>query len=119
MVVGALVPTLVNVVFVLKVLPGWTKDFLSPRAALGGPCFSVVPVSRQKVFEQLRVGYVVTDCEGTIIDLNVAACRLLGKSEIALLGQPAFGKPRRHAARTLWAHHRQFAPFNTQLTHLT
>jgi len=99
MLVGALVPTLVNVVFVLKAVPGWTKDFSAIMAALGGLCFSigclryrlfsVVPVSRQKVFEQLRVGYLVTDSAGTIIDLNVAACRILGKSEIALLGRPA------------------------------
>jgi DNA-binding CsgD family transcriptional regulator len=36
----------------------------------------------------MRVGMIVTDALGTIIDLNESACVMLGKSEITLLGSP-------------------------------
>jgi DNA-binding CsgD family transcriptional regulator len=99
MIVGVVVPTCFNLVFILKVFPDWNKDFSAPMAALGGLCFSVgclryrlfsvVPVSRQKLFEHMQVGYIVTDSNDAIVDLNVAACRILGKSEIFLLGRQA------------------------------
>lgn len=97
LVVGVIVPTFFNLLYILKIFPLWTKDFSMPMAALGGFCFSlgclryklfsVVPVSPQKLFEHMKVGFIVADAEGRIVDLNIAACRILGKSEIVLLGQ--------------------------------
>lgn len=85
-----------NFLFILKVVPGWNKDFSAIAASLGGFCFSfgclrhrlfsVLPVSRQTVLQQMRVGMVITDTAGTIIDLNEAACGMIGGSEISLLG---------------------------------
>jgi len=99
MVAGVLLPLIANVSFVLRLIPGWHKDFSSLMAALGGLCFSigclryrlfsVVPVSRQTQFQYMRLGLVVVDAEGRIVDLNAAACRMIGKSEIQLLGSPA------------------------------
>lgn len=99
MVAGVLLPLVANLSFVLRLIPGWTKDYSSLMAALGGLCFSigclryrlfsVVPVSRQTQFQYMRLGLVVVDSEGRIVDLNAAACRMIGKSEIQLLGSPA------------------------------
>ena len=85
-----------NFAFILKVVPGWNKDFSAIAASLGGFCFSfgclrhrlfsVLPVSRQTVLQQMRVGMVITNAGGTIIDLNEAACGMIGGSEISLLG---------------------------------
>jgi DNA-binding CsgD family transcriptional regulator len=99
MIAGVIIPTSFNLAFILKIVPGWTKDFSAPMAAMGGLCFtvgclryklfSVVPVSRQTLFQHMQVGFVVTDADDRIVDLNIAACRILGKSDIALLGREA------------------------------
>jgi PAS domain S-box-containing protein len=94
---GMLLPLAFHFAFIVKIIPGWDKDFSAIAGSLGGFCFSigclryrlftVRPVSRQTVLQQMRVGMMVVDPEGTIIDLNQAACAMLGKSEIGLLGQ--------------------------------
>jgi DNA-binding CsgD family transcriptional regulator len=99
MLAGVLLPFTANLLFVLKLIPDWNKDYSALMAALGGLCFSigclryrlftVVPVSRQTQFQYMRLGLVVIDAEGCIVDLNSAACRMIGKSEIHLLGSPA------------------------------
>ncbi|HOX32732.1 MAG TPA: histidine kinase N-terminal 7TM domain-containing protein [Spirochaetales bacterium] len=99
MLAGVVLPVATNLVFILKLVPGWNKDFSAPMAALGGFCFSigclryrlfsVVPVSRQTLFQHLNLGLLVIDSAGSIVDLNAAACRMIGKSEIQLLGIPA------------------------------
>ncbi|OHE79200.1 MAG: hypothetical protein A2X76_09310 [Lysobacterales bacterium GWF1_69_6] len=99
MLAGVLLPLTANLCFVLRLIPGWNKDYSSLMAALGGLCFSigclryrlfsVVPVSRQTQFQYMRLGLIAVDAEGRIVDLNAAACRMIGKSEIQLLGSPA------------------------------
>lgn len=99
MLAGILLPLVFNFLFVIRLVPGWNKDYSALAEALGGFCFSfaclrwklfsVVPLSREAQYRQMRLGMVVTDPEGRIIDLNEAACRILGKSEIGLLGSPA------------------------------
>jgi DNA-binding CsgD family transcriptional regulator len=96
---GMLLPLAFHFTFTMKLIPGWNKDFSSIADAFGGFCFSigclryrlftVRPVARQIVLQQMRVGIMVVDPEGTIIDLNQAACVMLGKSEIGLLGLPS------------------------------
>jgi PAS domain S-box-containing protein len=96
---GMILPLAFHFTFVTKLVPGWDKDFSSIADAFGGFCFSigclryrlftVRPVARQTVLQQMRVGMMVVDPEGRIIDLNQAACVMLGKSEIALLGLPS------------------------------
>jgi PAS domain S-box-containing protein len=94
---GMLLPLVFHFIFVIKIIPGWNKDLSAIAGSLGGFCFSigclryrlftVRPVSRQTVLQQMRIGMMVIDPEGRIIDLNQAACAILGKSEIGLLGQ--------------------------------
>ena len=96
---GILLPLTFHFSFIIKLVPGWNKDFSAIASSFGGFCFSigclryrlftVRPVSRQKVLQQMRVGMMVVDPAGTIIDLNQAACAMLGKSEISLLGNPS------------------------------
>jgi len=96
---GMLLPLAFHFSFVIKLIPGWNKDFSSIAGSLGGFCFSigclryrlfaVRPVPRQTVLQQMRIGMMVIDPEGAIIDLNQAACVLIGRSEIGLLGLPS------------------------------
>jgi DNA-binding CsgD family transcriptional regulator len=96
---GIALPLLCHFLYVSKLIPGWNKDFSSIAAAFGGFCFTVGclryrlftvrPISSQMVLQQMRVGMIVVDPSDTIIDLNQAACAMLGKSEIALLGSPS------------------------------
>ncbi len=48
----------------------------------------VVPVARNKIFEDLEDGLVVLDTQGRIIDLNPAAARMLGLIEDEVIGCP-------------------------------
>ncbi len=94
---GMLLPVAAHFAFIVKLVPGWNKDFSAIAGSFGGFCFSigciryrlfsVRPIARQTVLQQMRVGMIVVDSAGRVIDLNQAACALLGKSEIALLGQ--------------------------------
>ncbi len=98
MLAGILLPVVFNFLFVIRLVPGWNKDYSALAEALGGFCFSfaclrwklfsVVPLSREAQYRQMHLGMMVTDAEDRIIDLNEAACRMLGKSEIGLLGSP-------------------------------
>ncbi len=40
--------------------------------------FELVPAARQALIEQMEDGWIVTDREGRIVDVNQAACRILG-----------------------------------------
>jgi PAS domain S-box-containing protein len=96
---GILLPLACHFLYVAKLVPGWRKDFSSIAGALGGfffafgclrhRLFSVRPIPRQTILDQMRVGMMVVDPSGTIIDLNEAACAMSGKSEIGLLGSPS------------------------------
>jgi DNA-binding CsgD family transcriptional regulator/PAS domain-containing protein len=97
LIAGILLPLAVHFAFISKRVPGWNKDFSSIAGALGGFCFSfgclrhrlfaVVPVSRQALLQQMKVGMIVVDQGGTVIDLNQTACSMLGISEINYLGE--------------------------------
>jgi DNA-binding CsgD family transcriptional regulator len=96
---GVALPLLSHFAFIMKLIPGWSKDFSAIAGSFGGFCFSigclryrlfsVRPIARQTVLQQMRVGMIVVDPAGTIIDLNQSACAMLGKSEISLLGCPS------------------------------
>jgi DNA-binding CsgD family transcriptional regulator len=99
MLAGVILPLVFNAAFVLKMIPGWHKDYSALAECFGGFCFSigclryrlfsVVPVPQRMIREQMRVGMVITDADGVIVDLNPAACRMIDKSETLLLGSPS------------------------------
>jgi PAS domain S-box-containing protein len=96
---GMLLPLVFHFGFIIKLIPGWNKDFSAIAGSFGSFCFSigclryrlftVRPVSRHAILQQMRVGMMTVDPAGVIIDLNQAVCVMLGRSEIGLLGLPS------------------------------
>ena len=52
-------------------------------AAIDSGLTSVLPVARKDVIEQLRLGVMVADLEGKIVDANPAAGRIVGEAKLA------------------------------------
>lgn len=116
----ALVPAALNGTYLLELLP-WSFDptpvALGFSAALLFPVIfrfrllGGLPLLRRDVIEYLRDGVVIADARGTILDVNPAAVRLLGRPADALRGQPlretlvAFAVPEDRWAAELALHH--------------
>jgi PAS domain S-box-containing protein len=49
----------------------------------------IVPVARDVLVEQMRGAVIVVDAQGRLVDLNLAAQRLLGVEDQAVIGRPA------------------------------
>src|SRR5262249_22565108 len=49
----------------------------------------IVPVGRDRVIEEIEEGMLVLDGDNRIIDINPAACQLIGRSARESIGQPA------------------------------
>jgi PAS domain S-box-containing protein len=50
---------------------------------------AIVPVGRDRVIEEIAEGMLVLDRDNRIVDINPAACQILGQSARASIGQPA------------------------------
>jgi len=50
---------------------------------------AIVPVGRDRVIEEIAEGMLVLDRDNRIVDINPAACQLLGRSARESIGQPA------------------------------
>jgi len=50
---------------------------------------AIVPVGRDRVIEEIAEGMLVLDRDSRIVDINPAACQVLGRSARAIIGQPA------------------------------
>jgi len=95
-IVGVIVPLAFNFIYLLKLIPGLTKDFSPVSFGLGGVCFAVgilrfrlsnaTPVSRSELIEGLNDGFLVVDRENRILDLNAAATRFFGSDGNRLIG---------------------------------
>ncbi len=92
----AIVPPFVaNVAWVVGLT---SVDFTSMSFAFTGAALAfavfryqfleLVPIARDTVVERMRDGYIVADDEGRIVDLNPAACDLLGVTRDAV-GRPS------------------------------
>jgi DNA-binding CsgD family transcriptional regulator/PAS domain-containing protein len=87
-IVGVILPLAFNSIYLLKLIPGLTKDFSPVAFGLGGGCIAVgiirfrlsnlSPVPRSVLVEELDEGILVVDGEYRLIDINPAAERLLG-----------------------------------------
>jgi PAS domain S-box-containing protein len=95
-VAGALIALVGNAAFFVGVGPDYVN--LTPLvAAVSGLLFAVgifryrfldlVPVARDTVVDHMAEGYVVLDGNDRIVDLNPAACRLVGTTENEALGE--------------------------------
>ncbi len=85
--VGAAVPTLANVAFVLGLSPIPDVDLTSSTFAVTGAVFGLAlfefdlldlrPEARQRAIEEFGTGVVVTDAEGRVVHVNDVARRAL------------------------------------------
>jgi len=83
---GALIPLLINVVYIFRVIPGLTKDFSAIGFAIATFAFGVgilrhnlfdlVPVARSTLVEQMKNGVIVLDNHQRIVDINPAGMEL-------------------------------------------
>ncbi len=49
----------------------------------------LIPVARHRVIDELAEGMLILDRDNRIVDVNPAACQLLGRAADAVIGQPA------------------------------
>ncbi len=86
--VGTLVPIVVNAVYVLRLVDGWQKDFSAIAFGVSGilfavgvlhdQLFSLVPIARRNLVEALVDPLVLVDVEGRVVDANPAALSVWG-----------------------------------------
>jgi len=85
---GTLVPVVVNAVYVLHVIPAFQKDFSSIAFGVSGlivtsgvftdRLFDLVPIARRALVEALEDPIVVVEAGGRIVDANAAAVSVCG-----------------------------------------
>jgi DNA-binding CsgD family transcriptional regulator len=92
-------PLLFNTIYVLRLIPGLTKDFSAIALSGSGILFtlSVIkykllelnPPSRERLVEYIDDGLILVDDKGRILDINSAASRMLIESDASrLIGFP-------------------------------
>ncbi|MFA6505327.1 MAG: histidine kinase N-terminal 7TM domain-containing protein [Treponemataceae bacterium] len=99
---GALIPITINGVFVLRLIPGFQKDFSPVAFSLAGLVFTfgvfyqrlfdVIPIARRVLVEALSDPLIALDDEGRVVDANPAARKVCRMGERAL-GTTAAGNP--------------------------
>ena len=93
---AALVPLMGNAVYVASRLAGAYDPtpllfgvvlFALGRAQLSDALFQLPPITQHDLIEQLPIGVILADRQGTVVDLNPAAEQRLGISEARALGR--------------------------------
>jgi PAS domain S-box-containing protein len=96
---GAFVPWVINGLYLAGLNPLAPMEltpfaFLITGIAIAWAVFrfhllDLVPVARDRVIESIEEGILVLDPGNRIVDINPAACRLLGRTARETMGQPA------------------------------
>ena len=100
-VIAALLPVAVNIVYVARLIPGLQKDY-TPISFAGASLalaigifryrlFDLRPIARDIVFERMLDAVLMIDVQGRIVDLNRVAQALTGQSPGFRIGQPVSG----------------------------
>jgi PAS domain S-box-containing protein len=97
--IGALVPTVGNVIYVFGIIPNLRQDYTSIMFAVSGIAFSIgmfrhrlfdlQPIARDAVIDNMQDAMFALDQENRIVDLNPAALTIVDAKAGAVLGQPA------------------------------
>lgn len=92
-------PWVSNLLYVLKIFPAIDKDLTPLFLSLTGLIFGytirhyqlldLLPVMREKIFDNLHEGILVLDDLGRIIDINRPACAFLKINQHAVIGSKA------------------------------
>ncbi len=96
-ILGGLFPLAVNLVYVLRLLPGVSKDFTPIAIALSGALFSVgivkfrlfdlTPPPREKFQDYIAEGIVILDERNRVLDINGLALDFLGLDDVDVIGR--------------------------------
>ncbi|MEJ2210037.1 MAG: histidine kinase N-terminal 7TM domain-containing protein [Anaerolineae bacterium] len=100
--IGALMPIAVNLIYLLRLVPGLRKDFTSISFALASITFTVGifryrlfdlgPIARSIVVNNMADMMITLDARGRVVDLNPAACRLLAHLDASADDEQWIGK---------------------------
>jgi len=95
-IVGILIPQLLFVVYTLKLIPGFVKNYSPIAYAVTGLCFvaamrrhgflDLLPIARRILVEEMDEAMVVVDTQERIVDVNAKARTNLGLGD-ELIGQ--------------------------------
>jgi len=98
MLIGVLVPTVGNVLYVFKLVDLQGVDLTPLAFSLSGLMLAlgifrfrlldIVPVARDTIIEGMRDGLLVLDVQDRVVDMNIAAQRITGLSSAKVIGQP-------------------------------
>jgi two-component system NtrC family sensor kinase len=91
-IIGALLPLILNIIYSLKLIPGFTKNYTPIGFGIAGVLFTVntlkfhlfdiKPIARQILIERMRDGMLVIDENHRIVDMNLCAGDLLGNKDM-------------------------------------
>jgi PAS domain S-box-containing protein len=99
LIVGAVTPLAVNIVYVFRLVPGFRKDYSAVGFAFAGVAFAIAmlryrlfklkPVARDVLIDRMGDGMLVLDDRDWVVDINVAAQEILGSAGVDVVGRPA------------------------------
>jgi diguanylate cyclase (GGDEF)-like protein len=99
MILGVMLPVIVNMVYILKLIPQLTHNYVAVTFAVGGFIFFIsvychkmldlVPYARSALMERIRDGLIVLDHSQRIVDINHAALGMLTLDENTVMGKLA------------------------------
>jgi PAS domain S-box-containing protein len=99
LILGAVSPLALNVVYILRLVPEFRKDYTPVSFALSCIAFAIAifryrlfdlkPVARDAVIDSMSDGMLVLDAQNRIVDLNPAAQAIIGVQSAQAIGQPA------------------------------
>jgi diguanylate cyclase (GGDEF)-like protein/PAS domain S-box-containing protein len=95
---GMLIPLIWNVIYIFRIVPFRRLDLTPYLYSLSGlifliglsysRLFDILPVARDVVMDAMSDAVIVTDYQGRVVDMNLAACRIFGwRNEHALISQ--------------------------------
>lgn len=94
---GSITPVTANVIYILRLIPGLTKDFSPLSFALGGilyaigllrfQLFDLKPIARDQLIDSMKDAMMVLDSQSRIVDLNPAAAALLRQPADEVVGK--------------------------------
>jgi signal transduction histidine kinase/PAS domain-containing protein len=95
---GALLPLILNLVYVFKVFPAWQKDYTPLAFAIAGLFFAygimrhrllvITPLARAILIEYVADPVLVLDPQQRVVDINPAAQRVMNIASEKTIGRP-------------------------------
>lgn len=99
MLLGAISPLIINLVYILRIFPDFKKDYSAIGFAFSGLAFTIAisryrlfdlrPVARDLLIDSMDDGMFVLDEKDQIVDVNPTGERILGRSGDEIVGQSA------------------------------